>query len=765
MVLRQWISAIGAVCLIGLGPAASGAGGEMAGKSVPYTWRNVVIRGGGFVTGIIVHPGARGLMYARTDVGGAYRWDDSGKRWVPITDWIGAADANLTGIESLAVDPEDTNRVYLAAGTYDQRQAAMLSSDDQGRTFRRTDVPFSMGGNEAGRFNGERLAVDPHLGSILLFGSRHDGLWRSSDRGATWNKVESFPAPASDRLPAAGGGAEDRPRFGGFQQAVGIVCVVFDPSTGLRGQPTPGVYAGVSTTGTNLFHSADAGGTWQAVAGQPLGLRPNHVVLAPDGWLYLSYGREPGPNSMTDGAIWKFNPATGAWANITPVKPSTSGQPFGYGAVAVDARHPSTIVATTFCHWQPNDQIYRSTNGGTTWTELWLDNTVWDHAGAPYTKSRKPHWMGDVEINPFNPDQVLFTTGYGIWSSLNATRATADRPARWVFLDDGLEETVPLALLSPPSGAHLLSGLGDIDGFRHDDLEKSPDETFAGPHFGNTESLAMAGNDPQVIARTGTSRERGQVRAAYSLDGGRSWDSFGSEPPGSGGAGSITIAADGKTIVWTPRRSDPYYTTDKGSHWLACQGLASGINVVADPVNPSKFYACDARSGDLFVSTNGAAMFAPFGAAVPRGERSPRLTGGFGGGEMASLSVAPGREGDLWLGFRREGLYHSVNGGLSWVALKDVQQAVSVGFGKPAPGKSQPALYLAGRVNQLEALFRSDDGGDSWVRINDDLHQFGAISQVTGDPRIFGRVYFATGGRGVVYGDPATGSDAGAGKE
>ena len=103
-------------------------------------------------------------MYARTDVGGAYRWDDSARRWIPLTDWIGAEDVNLTGIESLAVDPNDPRRVYLAAGTYSRGNAAILRSEDQGRTFQRTDVPFKMGGNEPGRFNGERLAVDPEPG-------------------------------------------------------------------------------------------------------------------------------------------------------------------------------------------------------------------------------------------------------------------------------------------------------------------------------------------------------------------------------------------------------------------------------------------------------------------------------------------------------------------------------------------------------------------------------------------------------------------------
>ena len=86
--------------------------------------------GGGFVAGIIFHPTAKNLMYARTDVGGAYCWDNAAKKWIPITDWIGAADNNLMGIESIALDPSDPRRVYLAAGTYSRGDAAILRSDD-----------------------------------------------------------------------------------------------------------------------------------------------------------------------------------------------------------------------------------------------------------------------------------------------------------------------------------------------------------------------------------------------------------------------------------------------------------------------------------------------------------------------------------------------------------------------------------------------------------------------------------------------------------
>jgi len=713
----------------------------------PYTWSNVVIGGGGFVTGVITHPRQRDLMYARTDVGGAYRWDDSAQRWIPLTD--GIADVDFTGIESLAVDPSDSNRVYLAAGIYSRGKAAILRSTDQGRTWLRTDVPFKMGGNEAGRFNGERLAVDPNDGNILFFGSRWDGLWKSTDRGATWQPVEHFPGTAT-REASLAETADSRPWFGFNQQPVGIICVLFVPPGSQPGQPTPTLYAAVSTPETNLYCSTNGGTDWQPVANQPIGLRPNHLVRSPDGMLYLSCGREPGPNTMTDGAVWKFNPQDSVWTDITPMKPGD--QPFGYGCVAVDALHPSTIMATTFAHWNPHDEIFRSTNGGATWTQLWNDNTQWDHSGAPYTRTRSPHWMGTIVIDPFNSNRALFTTGYGIWCCTNATVADSDRATCWVFLDEGLEETVPLALASPPQGAHLLSGVGDIDGFRHDDLSQSPVEgTFSGQRYGNTESLAFAGKKPDLIVRTGTGGGRGTnriVHASISEDGGKTWKTLGSDPPNSSGAGTIAISADGKTIEWTPRRSAPVYSTDRGVSWTACAGLSPGISVVADPVNPAQFYACDPRTGRVLTSTNGAASFASTPATFPTAENF-----GGGGGSGAMLSATPGLEGDLWLAFRSNGLCHSTDAGTTFTKPGSVQEAYSLGFGKPAPGRKYPALYLIGKTGNVQALFRSDDAGENWVRINDEQHQYGWIDHVTGDPRIYGRVYFATGGRGIIYGD------------
>lgn len=706
----------------------------------PYTFRNVAIRGGGFVTGIVFHPREKGLAYVRTDVGGAYRWDDSARQWIPLTDWIGADDVNLLGIESIAIDPSDSERVYLAAGTYTNPKAgngAILRSADRGRSFKRTDLPFKLGGNDMGRGNGERLAVDPNDGRVLFFGSRGAGLWRSDDAGATFTAVTSFPAIA------ASAAAGVRTAWAGLQH-VGIVFVVFEPSSGKPGAPTQKLYVGVSTRETSLYESSDGGRTWSAVRGQPKGLRPNHMARGSDGTFYLSYGDEPGPNTMNAGAVWKYMPASARWEDITPAPQSTDTEKdgFGWGAVTVDPRDPKVLLATTFCRYGPHDDIFRSIDGGRSWLPL-LPKSRFDHSVVPWTRDAFPHWMADIKIDPFDADHAMFVTGYGLWASRNLTAIDRGETVEWWFKNDGLEETVPLALVSPAQGAQLLSGVGDIDGFRHEDLD-TPTLQFAGPRLTNTESMAIAGRAPQVVVRSGFIRDRGnnEVRAMYSLDGGATWQAFASEPPQGEGGGRITIAADGKRVIWTPEKSGAWITADFGKHWQKVKGVPDTAVIAADQVDEGIYYAFDAATGKLYISGNGGVEFKQAAAGV----------GEIGAWFQPELRPDPQRSAVVYLAASWRGLLRWSPGKLE--RLPHVESAESLGLGRPKEGSDVPTLFVAGKVDGQQGLFRSDDDGRTWQRIDDDAHRFSRIRQVTGDPKRYGRVYFAGPGRGVLYGDP-----------
>ena len=83
--------------------------------SQKYTWKNVKIGGGGgFVPGIVFNPSEKGLAYARTDIGGAYKLnaDDT---WSPLLDFADNDRWNYWGVDALATDPVDPKRLYLVS--------------------------------------------------------------------------------------------------------------------------------------------------------------------------------------------------------------------------------------------------------------------------------------------------------------------------------------------------------------------------------------------------------------------------------------------------------------------------------------------------------------------------------------------------------------------------------------------------------------------------------------------------------------------------
>ena len=721
-----------------------------------YAWHNVTIGGGGFVTGVEFHPTERGLAYARTDVGGAYRWDEATAHWTPLLDCLGQADWNLQGVESIALDPTDPSRVYLACGTYtiplpEVSNGAILRSIDRGASWARTPLPFKLGANEAARGSGERLTVDPNQPSHLYLGTRRDGLWQSTDYGATWARTASFPDLSDEsgiHQPPS------RERSDHFAQAVGIVWVRFDKSSGKPGQPTPVVYAAVSHTDQSIFRSTDAGKSWEPLPNQPTALLPTGAALAPDGTLYVTYGDDPGPSRMHNGAVWKFDRMHSTWTQLTPenpkATPTSSG--FGYTGICFDPQDPKTLLVSTWGRGTPCDEIFRSNDSGESWRPLMVTAT-WDHSSAPYTETMRHHWLSDLEIDPFNRDRIVFNTGYGLWASTNAVSASPDQPIHWVFFNAGLEETVPLALISPPIGAHLISGVGDIDGFVHDDLAQSPPKgRFSGPGYKNTEWLDYAALQPATIVRAGTTYQDDRILAAVSDDSGGSWAPLASEPPHPGDphkftTGPVAVSADGKVIVWTPKGGAPYFSTDRGKAWHQAH-LPANTRIVGDRVDARVFYGYSAEESTLHVSTDMGASFAEVQSNLAVPARRRKASG------YSDLAAVPGHGGEVWLVADGK-LFRFMEQGKRTTRFASLSEVGAVGFGKPAPGADYPAVFITATINGLHGIYRSDNCGVTWARLTDPLHQFGSASRLTGDPRIFGRVYFCTGGRGIIYGERA----------
>ena len=743
-----------------------------------YDWKSVRMGGCGFVTGIVYHPTARGVVYCRTDMGGAYRRDGERGEWLPITDWMPLADVNLMGVESIALDPSDPDRVYMACGMntgYDAPDGAILRSADKGKTFDVIRIPVKFGGNENGRGNGERMAVDPKNGAIIFLGTRWDGLLRSADRGSTWTRVTNFP----DIAPKAPSGLDEmhQAMWMYTQAGCGIIRVIFAPET-TPGDRTGTIYVAASLAGgASLFVTHDGGSTWAPVPGQPVTdtLLPTDMDLGPDGVLYVSYGTNPGPMPMKDGAVWKFDIKSGLWTDITPVRsnsvPNVEHSLFGYCSVAVDPRQPGVVMAMPFWY-VGGEEIFRSLDGGTTWKPIIRTCGNFDYTNIPFDKVPILHWLFDVEVSPFDSDHLTFTTGFGGMETYDLTKADNPKATQrtgnlWQPMALGIEESVPLDMFCPKEGPALVPAIGDYGGFVHYDLGKSPAAgNFSAPRFDNTTGLGVAWQKERFYVRVGTAWRGQAANIAFSTDSGHTWVAGTNIDPASRN-GSVAIGTDGSVCVWTPdsirkpgewmtieRSYAPHFSTDSGKTWTPCAGLPANIRVVADTVNPLKFYAFDVFTRTLYRSTDGARSFTAERVALSGGLPVHNRMRGDGRGGQDRLYATPDREGDIWLALF-DGLYHINADAKTFARMSSVDELRAFGFGKAAPGSDTPALFVIGVVDGTRGVFRSDDGGKSYVKINDAAHQWGSLLLITGDMRKYGRVYVGTHGRGAVYGDIA----------
>ncbi len=709
----------------GFATGGMGSGGTGTGDG-PYKWSTVTLGGGGFVSAVIASLAEQNLFFARTDVGGLFRWNEGTSSWIPLTDWVSEDQVGFLGVESVALDPQDAGRVYALVGTdyFNGGKTAILRSTDKGDSFTITDVTsqFKAHGNGMGRQNGERLAVDPNLGSTLLCGSRRNGLFKSTDYGASWSAVSSFPVTTT---------SNDN----------GISLVVFDKASSSEGSATQRIFVGVSRLGApNLYMSTNGGSTWGEVPNAPATTQmPQRAALASNGMLYVTYANGAGPHGndsgtepVDTGSIWKYDTAKGEWTNVTP-----TGVGAGFSGISVDAANADHLVATTInmyqaTPWGWGDHIYVSTNGGSSWTDIvGADKPNMDANGMPWIENHSIHWAGTATFDPNNSNRVFVTSGNGIFatSNLNASKST------WKFMTKGLEETVALEAVSIP-GYGFANVMGDYDGFVTTDLEVSPPTGRHNPSIGTTGAMALAGATPNTMVRLGDAMYK-------TTDYGASWTQV--PLTGAGSRGTVALSADGSVILWTPNSSTTTYrTANDGAMWTPVTGLGINAPVIGDSVDSNKFYAYNPSGGAFYLSNDGGASFSQ--VSTP------------GGGGFWKLRAVPGVEGDIWIPLRNNGLTRTVDSGSTFTTVTSVQRADAVGFGKADAGETFPTVFIWGVAdNGPVGIYRSTDAGATWMRVNDDMHQYGGPGNgqfIVGDMNVFGRVYMSTVGRGIVYGEP-----------
>ncbi|KAK1759608.1 hypothetical protein QBC47DRAFT_410356 [Echria macrotheca] len=724
-----------------------------------FSWKNVHTGGGGgFVPGIVFHPSAQGVAYARTDIGGLYRLNPDDDSWTAVTDSLATDEKwGSWGIDAVALDPQDPNKVYAAVGMYtndwDPNNGTIIRSSDRGTTWSSTTLPFKIGGNMPGRGMGERLAVDPSNPRIILFGARSGhGLWRSTDGGATFSRVSSFTNTGT-YIPDP----NDTSGYNSDKQ--GLAFVTFDSTSSLTVDgATSRIFVGTAdNTTASVYVSTDAGTTWSPVPNQPLRFFPHKCRLQPvEKALYLTYSDGTGPYDGTLGAVYRYDIASSTWKDITPVP--SSELHFGFGGLGLDLQRPGTLVVASLNSWWPDAQLFRSTDSGETWSPIWewtsypdmnmyygmyTDSAPWIGKGFVERDSKRLGWMIEaLEIDPTDGERWMYGTGLTLFGGRDLGRWDEnERNVSIRVMADGIEEMAVLGLASAPvsgGGSELLAAVGDVSGFTYRteaELGTAPEKPWMDPMWASSTDVDYAGNKPASVVRIGNSA--GSPQVALSSDGGGTW----AVHPGAGTTqfgGSVAYSADGDIILWSPSNGGVVRSQSQGTFTAVSSLPSSGVVAIAsDKRNNTVFYA-GAGNGTVYRSTDSGSVF----VSVSSG-----LTGVT---SVRDIVAHPVVAGEVWVS-TNAGLFRSVDYAATFTKISGLTdtQHISLGLGGDA-GKWN--VYALGRGASGAKLYASADDGRTWVDVQGG-QGFGALSacRVVGSANVPGQVYVGTNGRGVFY--------------
>jgi len=132
----------------------------------------------GRVNVIVKDPNNANILYAGAPAGSLWKSTDSGNTWTSLVD-----DLPQIGVSAIAIDPNDSNIIYIATGDDDNVDSigvGVWKSTDAGANWSQTGLNPS---NSPSRLY--ELYIDPSNSNILWLAS-NNGLYKSTDSGSTW---------------------------------------------------------------------------------------------------------------------------------------------------------------------------------------------------------------------------------------------------------------------------------------------------------------------------------------------------------------------------------------------------------------------------------------------------------------------------------------------------------------------------------------------------------------------------------------------------
>ena len=627
----------------------------------------------GRVNAIVTDPANPSTIYVAFSGGGVWKSTDSGAFWQAKTETLGSL-----SVGALEMDPNDANTLYLGLGDpFDGTGIGMVKSTDGGDTW---SDPVFLGASTVI----SDIQVTPGNSNVVL-AATNQGLFRSTDAGATFSNVSI--------VPAAGG-----------------VPVVWSLAWG-GGDTFVLSLLGGSNDG-EIWRSTDGGATWVRSSGLAAGIGRISLDAAPSNRsvMYATAAKPSGATandlvniykSTDDGVTWT-GVATSGSSFKSYTNPNSESTSIGQLLRGQGWYNHMTLVSPT----DPNTAYFggallmaRTTDGGTTFSQA----TNW------LAQFSLPYVHADFHAGHVASNGTLYVgTDGGIFASNDGGATFTDT------LNEGIAAHLVYQVGSSPANRNaVIVGLQDNGTRVRDGSTSVFNQTIGGDGFGCN------------INRSNPSLMLGSLyydRIQKSTDGGLHFNSACSgitECNNSSTAPFVTRLspwagdASGNTL-FTYSNAKVYKTVNYAGSWVALgtSGLpGSGLflrGVGSSPSNP-RVMGVVANGGRVFLSRDSGASWAAPAAPLPNNGLS-----------LSWISFDPHNSSVVYVASvapdqTKNHLWKSTNSGASWSTIDGVASGFPAGIPVNTlvvDPMSSNTLYAGTHLG----VYTSTDGGTTWTR-------------------------------------------------